>query len=214
MSRPPDLDAIKAMRGVTERSACRRLAELARNVLPHQAIVELGAFQGRTTGWLVHGAQTGRGAHVTAVDPWDALPDDAVSEEYSRVEPHYATGVYAEAFGPWWSHARSARVLPNATPLRASALEAAAVWVQPVGLLFHDAVHTADAVEADLRAWAPFVAKGGAIACHDIGQAAYGVEEGAARVLDTDGWDWAGRERILWKRDPSRRGLMVVHRRG
>jgi hypothetical protein len=203
-----------ATRGVTEKAACRRLHDLAMTVPADHAIVELGAFQGRTTGWLTLGAWKGNGAHVTAVDPWDALDHDAVTDEYATVEPHYATGVYTASRSAWFAHARHARLHPGVTPLRATARQAAAMWVQPVGLLFHDAVHTADDVEADLRAWAPHVAAGGAVALHDIGQVAFGVDEGAGRVLDTDEWDWAGRERLLWKRHPDRRGLMVVHRRG
>lgn len=200
-------------RGLTERSACVHLSELARRVDVRHAIVELGSYRGRTAGWLAYGAQRGYGAHVTAVDPWDSITLDDVNDDYVAIEPQYADGRYQSAYDEFAEHATTAKLWGRITPLQATALEAAAVWRQPIGLLFHDAVHTADSIEADLRAWAPFVVSGGWVAAHDIGQVKYGVEEGAARVLDNDEWDWDRRERLLWAKAPTRRGLMAVRRR-
>src|SRR5690606_15270126 len=57
--------------GLVENPCCFRLREYAAKVPADQAIVELGAFKGRTTGWLALGASEGNGAVVHSVDPWD-----------------------------------------------------------------------------------------------------------------------------------------------
>jgi hypothetical protein len=198
--------------GLVELEACQRLAAIAGQVDVRHAIVEVGSYRGRSAGWLALGAQEGCGAHVTAIDPWDKVTLDGLDDDYQNVEPAYVDGRYKNAYTEFENHCTHARLWGRVTPLQATALEAVKVWKQPIGLFFHDAVHTADGIEADLREWAPFVVPGGWIAAHDIGQPAYGVEEGAARVLDNDDWDWAGRERLLYRKDPNRRGLMVVER--
>lgn len=198
--------------GLTERAACRRLSTLAGQVDVRHAIVEMGSYRGRTAGWLALGAAQGNGAHITCIDPWDTIVDTP-DEDYVKVEKAYGDGRYASAYAEFSAHATRAGLWGRITPLEAQAGDVAAVWKQPVGLLYHDALHTLEAVEADLRAWAPFVVSGGWVACHDLGNVHFGVEEGASRVLDNDDWDWAGRERLLWKKAPHRRGLLVVRRR-
>ena len=206
-----NMDAVKVGRGVVERAACRRLRVLAGRVPVREAIVELGAYCGRSTGWLVAGS---KGAHVWSVDPWETLDTDAVSERYAAVEPKYRNGDYLTAGDVWRAHMVKCQVTPRmVTAVRSTALEAAERWSGPlVGLLFHDAQHTAEAVAADLEAWLPHMAERATVALHDIGQKAYGVEDGAGPVLTAAGFDWANRERLLWKKDPTRRGLAVVRR--
>src|SRR5690606_41792884 len=55
--------------GLVELAVCQRLRALAAQVPADAAIVGLGAYQGRATGWLLLGASEGQGAHVPTVDP-------------------------------------------------------------------------------------------------------------------------------------------------
>lgn len=199
--------------GQVERSVCRRLRALAAAVPADLAIVEIGAYRGRSTGYLVLGAQEGLGAHVTTVDPWTMRPlsswpegyfDEAVIGRYSQAETYAAFKAHMDLIG-----ATKAMF----TAKRGYGVNVGAKWTGPqVGLLWHDAEHTADAVEADLRAWVDHVAPGGWVVLHDAGNPHFGVEEGAARVLDADGWDWAGREVTRWHVKPGKRGALWVRR--
>jgi hypothetical protein len=191
--------------GLVERSACRILRRLAARVPADQAIVELGAFRGRSTGWLLAGAQRGHGAHVTTVDPWETRTGDYVGQ----VE---GTGVAAwEAFQAHMT--RVGATDAELTVIRGYAAEVAAGWRGPVvGLLWHDAGHGADEVATDLAAWVPHIAPAGVVVLHDVCNPLYGVAAGAARVLDSPGWDWPGRRRA-WSKHADRRGVLIVRRR-
>lgn len=210
-----DLAAVKAGRGLTERSACRRLARLARAVPSDEVIVELGAFRGRTTAWLAWGAEHGHHSPVVAVDPWDRL---IVPEVDGYLEPQYERGEYADPdtrrdFDTHLARCRVSRVSAvQATAVDGAEIFGAATSVK-VGLLFHDALHTADQVAADLAAWMPHLAPACVVALHDVAEVRFGVAEGAERVLPAAGFDWEHRKIYRWKKHPDRRGLLVVRRR-
>jgi hypothetical protein len=195
----------KRARGQVERSALLILRALAAVVPEGQQIVECGAFCGRSTGWLLLGAQDGHGAHLTTVDPWGMRKDGYAP----------SSAEYTDAYPRFRDHMAAIGATPGVlTVKRGYAASCAAKWSgAPVGLLFHDAEHSADAVAADLAAWLPHLADDAVVALHDAGNLEFGVEAGAAVVLDTDGWDWAGRQFTPWGRHPDRRGLLVVRRR-
>ncbi|MCD0450770.1 class I SAM-dependent methyltransferase [Actinocorallia sp. API 0066] len=192
--------------GQVERAVCERLRALAAEVPADQAIVELGAYRGRSTGWLLLGAGEGNGAHVTTVDPWNLR-----RKAYESGSPKYNA---PDTYAAFCEHMDRIGVPPGAhTVRRALGATVAAKWDgRPVGLLFHDAEHTADAVTADLRAWEPHLSDDAVVVLHDAGRPEWGVIEGAARVLTADGWDWDGREVMAWDRRPNRRGALIVRR--
>lgn len=82
------------------------------------------------------------------------------------------------------------------TPIRTTSTELARIWVQPVGLLFVDAVHEYDAVMADVAAWAPHLARGAVIAFHDWTDDPAHPYAGVKRAVDELSTDW-GRPRIV-----------------
>lgn len=189
--------------GLTELAACQRLRSLAAAVPADQAIVELGAYAGRTTGWLLLGAQDGYSAPVVSVDPWGERTDG-----YDRY-----SGRYIEAERLHAEHMTRIGATPEQhTAVRGRAVDVGTGWVSPpVGLLWHDAEHSADAVEADLRAWLPHLSPTAVVVLHDAANPRCGVVEGAGRVLDTPGWDWPG-ELLRWQRKPDKRGALIVRR--
>lgn len=211
-------------KGVTEAAVCARLRELARHVPADQAIVELGAYMGRTTGWLALGASEGKGAQVTAVDPWDLRPAESWPEDYWDNKARGSVYGAPETYEGFKAHmvecgidARTTnRGNPQVVVRRGYAANVGATWgrghARPIGLIFHDAEHTAEAIEEDLTAWAPHVVPGGWIVLHDAGNPSFGVVEGARRVLDNKAWDWAGRELMRWRKKPQQRGALLVQR--
>lgn len=199
--------------GQVERSVCRRLRALAAGVPADQAIIEIGAYRGRSTGYLVLGAQEGNRAHVTTIDPWTLRPLSSWPEGYFDVD---VIGKYSEkeSYDAFKAHMeRIGATRDMFTVKRGYGANAAAKWEGPkVGLLWHDAEHTADAVETDLAAWLPHLADTATVVLHDAGNPHFGVVEGAGRVLDVDGWDWEGREVARWHVKSEKRGALYVRR--
>lgn len=212
-----NINAIQSQKiaiGLVENPCCWALRDLAQAVPADQAIVELGAFKGRSTGWLTLGSTLGNGARVVSVDPWENQPkipttyaDKAVTvAEYDLSETRLAYEAHLELTG----------VRPLVDTIQATAVDAAKDYDGPgVGLLFHDALHRVSDVRDDLKAWLPHMADDAVIVLHDVGDPRLGVEAGAKAALTSnktlrDKWDWDGREINLWPKQPTRRGYMVV----
>jgi hypothetical protein len=200
--------------GAVENPACWRLREYAALVPADQVIVEIGAFKGRTAGWLALGASEGSGAHVYSVDPWDQRLPDSWPEGYAdrRITDQYGT---SEAREFYLRHLDECRIADRVTPIQGFGVEVGKGWDGPkVGLLYHDAEHTKEAVAADLRAWLPHMADRSTVVLHDVGDPNFGVEAGAqAALARRKGWDWQGREIQLWPKQPTKRGILIVHKR-
>jgi hypothetical protein len=111
------------------------------------------------------------------------------------------------------------------TAHQSTAVDGAASYDGPkVGLLFHDAIHDAASVFADLKAWLPHMAKDAVIVLHDTDDIRYGVEAGAEKALTRtkalrEKWDWEGRENHPWAKNQGRapedrrRGFVVIRTR-
>jgi len=196
--------------GLVENPCCWRLRDEAARVPANRAIVELGAFKGRSTGWLVLGAQSGHGARVVSVDPWESADEPPAS--YARLAKSVPEYRHSQTRQAYEHHLDEAGIRPFVDVVQATAQEAAAGYDgPPVSLLWHDALHRRQDVRGDLRAWLPHLADDAVIILHDVGDPRMGVEAGARDALSRrKGWDWAGREVVLWEKQPHLRGFMVV----
>lgn len=212
-----DITAItsqKIAEGLIENPCAEVLRECAAKVPADQAVVELGAYRGRSTGWLALGASEGNGARVVSIDPWDDAPDlpDTYRDKAVTVALYNAT----ETRLAYEAHLERTGVRPLVDTVQATAVDAAKQYAGPkVGLLFHDALHRLEDVRDDLKAWLPHMADVAVIVLHDAGDPRLGVETGAKAALTRtkaarEKWDWAGREICLWPKQPTRRGFLVV----
>lgn len=203
--------------GLVENPCCWRLRDLAREVPADQAIVELGAFKGRTTGWLALGANEGNGAPILSVDPWD---DGEIPDGYEKHAPSVAEYTKSETYDAYIAHLEETGADALVHAHRATAVDAAAQYQGPkVGLLWHDALHTTEAVRDDLKAWLPHLADDAVIVVHDIGDTVLGpqVEAGVKAVFGRRKC-WRSREIVRWvKTNPDgtprpmgKRGFMVL----
>jgi predicted O-methyltransferase YrrM len=162
------LAALDTIKGATPRWLCETLYDLAATVPADQAIVEIGVFHGRSACYLGAGARSGHGAHVWAIDPWD-LPGErktymesvhglAHREGFTDPETRKAAEANIARFG----------LTDQVTPWRAFSVQAAAEWDgPPVGLLYVDGDHHAEAVRGDFEAWRPHLAPGALVAFDD-----------------------------------------------
>lgn len=142
----------------------RVLFEYAGATPEGSAVVELGAYKGRSTICL---AQSGR--RVVSVDHWAGEPSlpkapgvyqDHRDGFYRR---QYEENLQAKLGDDWAS-----RVFPYTGDTGDVELaRAISVAHGPIGLVFIDADHSPTAVQRDFAAWAPHVPVGGYLLFHD-----------------------------------------------
>jgi predicted O-methyltransferase YrrM len=148
-------------------------------------LVEVGTYCGRST-ILLADAAAGAGTVVVTVDHhrgseeqqpgWeyhDASLVDPVTERMDTL-PEFRRTLYAAGLEEYVIAVvgRSPRV--------------AALWRQPLGLVFVDGGHTDEHAGADYEGWAPLLAEGGLLVIHDVfpdpaagGQAPYRIHQRA-----------------------------------
>jgi MMP 1-O-methyltransferase len=130
----------------------RLLYRLAAEADPAGAIVEIGSWHGRSTIWLAAGAQSGRGARVTAIDPHigtNLRPEGATTEQILR------------------RNLADAEVAELVDVVAATSEHVAATWTRPVSLLWIDGDHSYESVKKDFELWEPFLMPEAAVALHD-----------------------------------------------
>lgn len=159
---------------LTPLEAVQALHDLAAKTPKTQAIVEIGVYRGRTTCWLAAGAQSGKGAHVYGIDPWD-LP------EHEPFKPKFAMSKQreiAEAYVAETGHA------DHVTYIQDFSTEVARTWHHggKVGLLYVDGDHCYDGVLADWAAWSPHLARGAVVVWDDYGHPSH---PDVKRAVDT-----------------------------
>lgn len=198
-----DRERLHQVQGLITLPESDRLAELAAEVPTWASIVEIGSHTGRSTLWLAVGA---RGAHVTAIDPWPEPGYTAMYDTCGNDDPfEFKTG--QAVFERFSDNVTAEGAWDRITALRMTSLDAAEAWVNPIGLLFLDAMHGYEDVKRDCEAWLPKVTRGGVIALHDwFDDPAYTHESQVADALH-DAWD--PKE---WKKLPITDNLFAARR--
>ncbi len=162
-----------------------RLAELASAVPAHLHIVECGSFAGRSTAWLIAGAIGGRGAAVTAVDPWGpgamfaTSPGTQLATALERL--------FYENMVTLQRHLFYEPIQSRLHPIKAQSIDVARNWNgETVGLLFLDG---SKRPAEDIAAWAPRLAVAATVAFHDYGNGNDPeVKRDVDKILRSGGW--------------------------
>lgn len=152
-------ERLAALAGLVTTDVGETLAELAADVPADQAIVEIGSFKGKSTCYLAAGAKDGHGARVYAVDPWDLAGN--ITGRFGFAEPSTREAFEAQI--------RSVRLASRITAIQGFSVDVARTWAgPPVGLLFIDGDHSAQAVAADIAAWTPHLADAAVLVLDDL----------------------------------------------
>ncbi|MDP2289453.1 MAG: class I SAM-dependent methyltransferase [Actinomycetota bacterium] len=108
------------------------------------AVVEIGSYLGRSTVAIASGVS---GAPIYAVDPHTGDITEA------------QRGELVDTYSEFMHNIEAAGALHKITPMRMMSVSAAAQYSgPPIGFLFVDGWHSADAVEEDIRNWQPYFA--------------------------------------------------------
>jgi predicted O-methyltransferase YrrM len=120
-------------------------------------------------------------AHVFGVDPW-GLPGQTAYRGRPRKQAKFVQDTnYQVAMGA----IRRAGLQDRATLVRGFSTDVAAKWAdpRPIGLLYIDGDHRADAAYGDLIAWRPFLAPEAVVAWDDYWPAHPGVVEAVDQLV-------------------------------
>ena len=157
------------------------LFEVAARYAAKGPIVEIGTYCGKSTIYLAAAASR-EGRLVVTVDHHRGSEENQPGWEYhdaDLVDP--AVGLL-DTLPCFRSTLAAAGLERHVVAIVGQSADVAALWRQPLGMLFIDGGHTDAAVTADYVGWAPWVSLGGALAIHDVfpdpadgGQAPYRV---------------------------------------
>lgn len=175
------------------------LFKYAKLVPADEAIVEVGAYQGRSMCWLADGSFQGNGAPVFSVDLWLEHSGYTPTQAGKLVRRNYnapETKAHYERLRAQFGHGL-------VTPLQGDSTKVAASFTQPVGMVFIDGDHTYKGVMADLRAWVPKLTPGGYLCFHDMHSR--GVLQAIGETIGKPGSGWKQIERTR---------LVAVYARG
>ena len=144
--------------GLSNLETSRWAFDQAARVPAEQAIVEIGVYRARTTCWLASGAQSGHGAHVWGVDPWDLPQHDPVKPKFRDSKQRRLAN----------SHVRGAGVARGVTLVQNFSVPEGLNWSGPeIGFIYIDGDHTYDGCLADWNAWRPHLTTDAVIAFDD-----------------------------------------------
>jgi predicted O-methyltransferase YrrM len=178
----PVLADVDRLSGLVTPEVGRVLYDLARSVAGDYAIVEIGSYKGKSTCYLAAGARDGDAGTVFAVDPWD-LQDPRGRDWYRFSDPLTRRQFHDQV--------NSVGLVDQIVAVRGFSTTIAAHWHRwssaPIGLLYIDGDHSAQAVEADFRAWAPHLSLGAMIVFDDYVSAKNPGVELAVDKLENEG---------------------------
>jgi MMP 1-O-methyltransferase len=190
--------AAEAARGFMPPAEGLALFETAAEYARVGPIAEIGTYCGKSTIYLAAAASEA-GQVVVTVDHHRG------SEEIQPGWEHHDPELVDPATGrmdslPFFRAALAAAGLEkHVIAVVGASVEVSRLWRTPLGMLFIDGGHSEVHVVADYEGWAPWVARGGALAFHDIfpdpadgGQAPYrvyrrAVESGAFTEVKVQG---------------------------
>ena len=170
-------------------------------------VLEIGSYCGKSTIYLA-AAASAAGRVVVTVDHHRGSEEHQPGWEYH--DPHLVDPVTGrlDTLPGLRATLAAAGLEDHVIVVVGRSADVAGLWGTPLGLVFIDGGHTEAAATTDYEGWAPWVARGGALAVHDVfadpadgGQAPYRIyrralssgaftevrAEGSLRILERTG---------------------------
>jgi MMP 1-O-methyltransferase len=174
---PSEINAVLRIPGATSEAELAQLYELARQARTG-CIVEIGAYQGRSTVALALGAKSGAGTPVYVIEPHEVFE-----------------GVLGGRFGPgdrvaFFHNMLEYGVVEQVRLVNLSSEVVAPGWTLPVALLWIDGDHRYEAVRRDVDCWAPHLTADANVVFDDA------TVDGPQRVIEEQraaGWTLVNR---------------------
>lgn len=167
----PD-DFFKKVHGFITLPEAELLYKLASQMSNGSNIVEIGAYQGRSTIALALGAKVS-GATVWSIDHH---PDYEIMGTHFGMSDNQA----------YYRNLADYSVGDVVRTINLSSVDVFRAWTKPVDLLFIDGSHEFDAVHRDWMLWSSFTSM---IALHDTAGHHPGVNQLVQEVLDSGNWE-------------------------
>jgi MMP 1-O-methyltransferase len=196
--------AAEAVRGFMPAPEGLALHETAARYARVGPILEIGTYCGKSTIYLAAAARAA-GQFVITVDHHRGSEENQPGWEYHDTELVDPRSGRLDTLPHFRSTLAAAGLEDSVIAVVGRSADVARLWGTPLGMVFIDGGHTDAAAVADYQGWAPRLARGGALAVHDVfpdpadgGQAPYRIyrralasgaftevrHEGSLRVLE------------------------------
>jgi MMP 1-O-methyltransferase len=175
------ITAIEAAPGWLTPAEAVLLHQLALGIKGGRHVVELGAYQGRSTIALASARATAGLSAVISVDTFRGSPENQPGGRHHDASLLNIDGIL-DTYPSFYANMEHNELISYVDVWRMTTSEAACKFVGDIGLLFVDADHSYNGVSLDLQAWLPHLAMGGTVVLHDVGDWA-GPTRAAADLL-------------------------------
>lgn len=180
-----DFSEIDQLEGLVDAEVGRVLYDYAIAVPADQAIVEIGAYHGKSTAYLALAARQGAGQTVITVDTW--------SEDNSDWRAAVKSRIASPTFDKFMEQLTWIGLIDQVEPHVGESREVAAEYaealksddVDPIGLLYVDGDHSYEAVMADFNAWRGSMARNGVMIFDDYTRTNPGVVRALRELRDS-----------------------------
>ena len=160
----------RATRGFMPDDEGLALLEAARRAgraFPGAALVEIGAWCGKSTVYLGAGAEE-TGAVLFSLDHHRGSEENQAGWEYHEPDLVDPQDGRIDTLPHWRHTVARAGLEDTVVGLVGDSPTVARLWRTPLALCFIDGGHGAEPAWADFRGWTPHVAVGGWLAIHDV----------------------------------------------
>lgn len=161
---PEFLDSVK---GFLDPEEGRALYTLAREAAGLGPCLEVGSYCGKSTVWLGTACRE-RGRALFSIDHHRGSEEQQPGEAYFDPALFDYRAFCVDTFGAFRQTLKRAGLEETVVPLVCSSAVAAREWTTPLGLVFIDGGHSAQAAQTDYRCWSGHVVPDGYLLIHDI----------------------------------------------
>jgi MMP 1-O-methyltransferase len=161
------LAAAEATRGFMPPDEGRALFETAAAYAARGPVAEIGTYCGKSTIYLAAAARQA-GQLVVTVDHHRGSEENQPGWEYHDPELVDPAAGKLDTLPHFRAALAASGLEEHVIAIVGRSAAVAALWRAELGLLFIDGGHTDAAAGADYEGWAPRVARGGALAIHDV----------------------------------------------